>query len=83
SLGLGLLRDYMGGDMKEGVIMFMVSGIIGLVGGGVGYDGSKNLVLVDLRRGINRMVEVRLIGGGIGLGLLFAEEMCKIVMSGF
>ncbi|WP_186305635.1 hypothetical protein [Staphylococcus epidermidis] len=58
----------------------MVRGIIGVVGGGVGYDGSKKLVLLDFGKGINRMVEVRLIGGGIGLGLLFGDEICKMVI---
>ncbi|WP_398573646.1 threonine/serine exporter family protein, partial [Staphylococcus epidermidis] len=60
--------------------IFMVTGIIRLVPGGVGYDGSKNLVLLEFGKGIKRMVEVRLIGGGIGLGLLFGDEICKMVI---
>ncbi len=39
-------------------------------------------MLLNLRRGINRMLEVRVIGGGMGLGLLFGEEICKLIVCG-
>ena len=46
SLALGLLSHYMARHMREPVIIFMVTGIIPLVPGGLAYDATKNLVLL-------------------------------------
>ena len=83
SLALGLLSHYMARHMKEPVIIFMVTGIIPLVPGGLAYDATKNLVLLHFSRAINTMLEVTLIAGAIALGLLFADQISKIVISGF
>lgn len=83
SLALGLLSHYKARHMKEPVIIFMVTGIIPLVPGGLAYDATKNLVLLHFSRAINTMLEVTLIAGAIALGLLFADQISKIVISGF
>lgn len=83
SLALGLLSHYMARRKKEPVIIFMVTGIIPLVPGGLAYDATKNLVLLHFGKAINTMLEVTLIAGAIALGLLFADQISKIVISGF
>ncbi len=50
---------------------------------GLAYDATKNLVLLHFGKAINTMLEVTLIAGAIALGLLFADQISKIVISGF
>ena len=54
---------------KEPVIIFMVTGIIPLVPGGLAYDATKNLVLLHFGKAINTMLEVTL-AGAIALGFI-------------
>ena len=61
----------------------MVTGIIPLVPGGLAYDATKSLVLLHFNKAINTMLEVTLIAGAIALGLLFADQISKIIISGF
>ena len=61
----------------------MVTGIIPLVPGGLAYDATKNLVLLNFSTAINTMLEVTLIAGAIALGLLFADQISKLIVSGF
>lgn len=83
SLALGLLSHYMARKQKEPAIIFMVTGIIPLVPGGLAYDATKNLVLLNFSTAINTMLEVTLIAGAIALGLLFADQISKLIVSGF
>ncbi|RIL71391.1 threonine/serine exporter family protein [Staphylococcus devriesei] len=83
SLALGLISHYMARRKKEPAIIFMVPGIIPLVPGGLAFDATKNLVLLEFGQAINTMLEVTLIAGGIALGLLFADQISKIIISGF
>lgn len=83
SLALGLLSHYMARKLKEPVIIFMVPGIIPLVPGGLAYDATKNLVLLEFSSAINTILEVTLIAGAIALGLLFADQISKLIVSGF
>lgn len=83
SLVLGLLSHVMARYKKEPVIIFMVPGIIPLVPGGLAYDATKNLILLNFSKAINTMLEVTLIAGAIALGLLFADQISKLVVSGF
>ena len=55
----------------------MVTGIIPLVPGGLAFDATKNLVLLQFGKAINTMLEVTLIAGAIALGLLFAHQISK------
>ena len=55
----------------------MVTGIIPLVPGGLAFDATKNLVLLQFGKAINTMLEVTLIAGAIALGLLFAIKFQK------
>ena len=55
----------------------MVTGIIPLVPGGLAFDATKNLVLLQFGKAINTMLEVTLIAGAIALGLLFADQISK------
>ena len=82
SLALGLLSHYMARHMREPVIIFMVTGIIPLVPGGLAYDATKNLVLLHFSTAINTMLEVTLIAGAIALGLLFADQISKLLFQG-
>lgn len=83
SLALGLISHYMARTNREPAIIFMVPGIIPLVPGGLAFDATKNLVLLDFSKAINTMLEVTLIAGAIALGLLFADQISKIILSGF
>ena len=83
SLALGLISNYMARTKREPAIIFMVPGIIPLVPGGLAFDATKNLVLLDFSKAINTMLEVTLIAGAIALGLLFADQISKIILSGF
>nr|WP_150888865.1 hypothetical protein [Staphylococcus auricularis] len=75
---VGGMSEVMGGSKKEGVIVFMIGGMIGVVGGGVGFDGRKKLVVLEFGEGMKRMLEVGVVGGGIGVGVLFGEEVGKL-----
>lgn len=83
SFTLGLISHYMARKKREPAIIFMVTGIIPLVPGGLSFDATKNLVLLQFGKAINTMLEVTLIAGAIALGLLFADQISKIIVSGF
>ncbi|MCH8664278.1 threonine/serine exporter family protein [Staphylococcus lugdunensis] len=83
SLALGLISHFMARKQKEPAIIFMVTGIIPLVPGGLAFDATKILVLLEFGKAINTMLEVTLIAGAIALGLLFADQVSKISVSGF
>ncbi|OLN18931.1 hypothetical protein BUE67_12990, partial [Corynebacterium diphtheriae] len=68
---------YMARKKREPAIIFMVTGIIPLVPGGLAFDATKNLVLLQFGKAINTMLEVTLIAGAIALGLLFADQISK------
>ena len=59
----------------------MIPGIIPLVPGGLAFDATKNLVLLEFSKAINTMLEVTLIVGAIALGLLFADHFFKLMLS--
>ncbi|MDW8543922.1 threonine/serine exporter family protein [Staphylococcus sp. KG4-1] len=82
SLALGCLSHIMARVKKEPVIIFMIPGIIPLVPGGLAFDATKNLVLLEFSKAINTMLEVTLIAGAIALGLLFADQIAKLIVSG-
>ena len=69
--------------LKTPVTVFLITGIIPLVPGGLAYDATKNLVLLNFSTAINTMLEVTLIAGAIALGLLFADQISKLIVSGF
>lgn len=81
SLVLGILSHIMARVKKEPVILFMIPGIIPLVPGGLAFDATKNLVLLEFSKAINTMLEVTLIAGAIALGLLFADHFFKLILS--
>lgn len=60
----------------------MVPGIIPLVPGGLAFDATKNLILIQFSKAINTMLEVTLIAGAIALGLLFADQISKLIITG-
>ena len=72
SFTLGLISHYMARKKREPAIIFMVTGIIPLVPGGLAFDATKNLVLLQFGKAINTMLEVTLIAGAIALGLLLS-----------
>src|SRR5699024_8597347 len=82
SIALGMLSHIMARYKKEPVIIFMVPGIIPLVPGVIAFDATKNLVILEFSKAINTMLEVTLIAGAIALGLLFADQISKLVVSG-
>ncbi|OEL03458.1 threonine/serine exporter family protein [Staphylococcus casei] len=82
SLALGLLSHVMARLKKEPVILFMIPGIIPLVPGGLAFDATKNLIILQFSKAINTILEVMLIAGAIALGLLFADQISKLIISG-
>ncbi|PTI67987.1 threonine/serine exporter family protein [Staphylococcus succinus] len=82
SLALGLLSHIMARLKKEPVILFMIPGIIPLVPGGLAFDATKNLIILQFSKAINTILEVMLIAGAIALGLLFADQISKLIISG-
>ncbi|MDC6327742.1 threonine/serine exporter family protein [Staphylococcus auricularis] len=78
SLTLGAISHVMARTKKEPVILFMIPGIIPLVPGGLAFDATKNLVLLEFGEAINTMLEVALVAGAIALGLLFADQLAKL-----
>lgn len=58
----------------------MVTGIIPLVPGGLAFDATKNLVLLQFGKAINTMLEVTLIAGAIALDYS-ADQISKIIVS--
>ncbi|PKI22439.1 hypothetical protein CW746_00025 [Staphylococcus succinus] len=82
SLALGLLSHIMVRLKKEPVILFMIPGIIPLVPGGLAFDATKNLIILQFSKAINTILEVMLIAGAIALGLLFADQISKLIISG-
>ena len=60
----------------------MVPGIIPLVPGGLAFDATKNLVLLDFSKAINTMLEVTLIVWR-HCARLITDQISKIILSGF
>ena len=60
----------------------MVPGIIPLVPGGLAFDATKNLVLLDFSKAINTMLEVTLILAPLRSAYV-ADQISKIILSGF
>ncbi len=58
----------------------MVTGIIPLVPGGLGYNAQKFSLCSNFSTAINTMLEVTL-AGAIALGLLFADQISKLIVS--
>lgn len=81
SLALGLLSHVMARFKKEPVIIFMVPGIIPLVPGGLAFDTTKSLVILQFSKAVPTMLEVTLIAGAIAAGLLFADQISRLVVS--
>ncbi|EKU46037.1 threonine/serine exporter family protein [Staphylococcus massiliensis] len=81
SLILGIVSHLMARFHKEPVIIFMVPGIIPLVPGGVAFDATKNLIILNYGKAMNLMFEVTLVAGAIAVGLLFADQLSKFLIS--
>lgn len=82
SLALGLLSHIMARLKKEPVIIFMVPGIIPLVPGGLAFDATKSLVILQFGSAVKTMLEVTLIAGAIAAGLLFADQIARLIVTG-
>ncbi|WP_241008813.1 threonine/serine exporter family protein, partial [Staphylococcus sp. EG-SA-23] len=69
---MGIFTGLNGFLMSSSRLLFSMgrSGIMPLVPGGLAYDATKNLVLLNFSTAINTMLEVTLIAGAIALGLL-------------
>ncbi|MGZ0075485.1 threonine/serine exporter family protein [Staphylococcus aureus] len=83
SLALGLLSHYMARKQKEPAIIFMVTGIIPLRPWLSIRCYKKFSLIKFFSTAINTMLEVTLIAGAIALGLLFADQISKLIVSGF
>lgn len=81
SLALGLLSHIMARLKKEPFIIFMVPGIIPLVPGGLAFDTTKSLVILQFNKAVPTMLEVTLIAGAIAAGLLFADQLSRLLIT--
>ena len=81
SLTLGIISHIMARFKKEPVIIFMVPGIIPLVRGGLAFDTTKSLIILQFSKAVPTMLEVTLIAGAIAMGLLFADQLARLVMT--
>ena len=82
SLALGLLSHYMARKQKN-LQSFYGDRYHPVSARWITYDATKNLVLLNFSTAINTMLEVTLIAGAIALGLLFADQISKLIVSGF
>lgn len=64
---------------KTPIIIFIVSGIIPLVPGGIAYDAMRSFVENDYYHAVQLSAEVMLLSGGIAIGLMFSEVANQIV----
>lgn len=80
SLVLGLMCHLMARMLKEPATMFMVPGIIPFVPGGLAYEATSLLVQFEYNQSLNTMLEVILIAGGVAVGLLFADQLSKLLI---
>ena len=78
SLALGLISHYMARTKREPAIIFMVPGIIPLVPGGLAFDATKNLVLLDFSKAINTMLEVTLIAAPLRSAYYLQTKFLKL-----
>lgn len=82
SLALGLLSHYMARKQKN-LPSFYGNGYHSISTRWISIRCYKNLVLLNFSTAINTMLEVTLIAGAIALGLLFADQISKLIVSGF
>ncbi|MGT0197923.1 threonine/serine exporter family protein [Staphylococcus aureus] len=83
SLALGLLSHYMARKQKEPAIIFMVTGIIPFIWW-LSIRCYKKFSLIKFQHSNKyNVLEVTLIAGAIALGLLFADQISKLIVSGF
>ncbi|WP_430790288.1 threonine/serine exporter family protein [Virgibacillus flavescens] len=61
------------------IIVFIVSGIIPLVPGGIAYDAMRNFVQNDYFTAVELSAKVMLLSGGIAIGLMFSEVANQII----
>ncbi len=66
---------------KEPVIIFMIPGIIPLVPGGLAFDTTKSLIILEFSKAVPTMLEVTLIAGAIAMGLLFADQIARLIIT--
>ncbi|WP_214480701.1 threonine/serine exporter family protein [Bacillus sp. SM2101] len=64
---------------KTPIIVFIVSGIIPLVPGGLAYDAMRNFVQNDYNTAINLAAKAFMISGAIAIGLVFSEVINQVI----
>ncbi|WP_407270254.1 threonine/serine exporter family protein [Radiobacillus sp. PE A8.2] len=64
---------------KTPIIIFIVSGIIPLVPGGLAYDAMRNFVENDYNEAIQLAAKAFLISGAIAIGLVFSEIINQLI----
>lgn len=64
---------------KTPIIIFIVSGIIPLVPGGIAYDAMRHFVENDYNTAVQLSAKVMLLSGGIAIGLMFSEVANQII----
>ncbi|GLC88050.1 threonine/serine exporter family protein [Lysinibacillus piscis] len=64
---------------KMPMVIFIVSGIIPLVPGGMAYNAMRNVVEDDYLQGLQYGLKAFLITGAIVVGLVFAEVFIRLI----
>ncbi|ASK62125.1 hypothetical protein CFK37_08085 [Virgibacillus phasianinus] len=64
---------------KTPIIIFVVSGIIPLVPGGIAYDAMLHYINNDYFTAVQLSAKVMLLSGGIAIGLMFSEVANQLI----
>lgn len=79
SMLVAVLSQLCARALKTPIIIFIVSGIIPLVPGGIAYDAMRNFVENDYFTAVQLSAKVMLLSGGIAIGLMFSEVANQII----
>lgn len=75
---VAILAQFFARILKMPMIVFIVSGIIPLVPGGLAYNTMRNLVVQNFSLGMETGIHVLLISGAIAMGIVFAEVFVQM-----
>lgn len=64
---------------KSPIIIYVVSGIIPLVPGGLAYDAMRNFVINDYNVALQHAAKVFMLSGAIAMGLAFSEVINQLL----
>lgn len=76
---VAVLSRFFSKSFKTPIIVFIVSGIIPLVPGGIAYQATLSFVQKDYLHAVQYSTKVLLLAGGIAIGLMFSEVINQVI----